>query len=268
MNNCQYGFGFIGCGNMGGALASAVAQAVDPVKIAVCDSNPEKTGALVKKYGVCETDIRTLAKRSEFIVLGVKPQAMQATLESIATILKERKKVVLVSMAAGLSAPSIQAMAKGEYPVIRLMPNTPCALGAGMAVYATLGVSETDERAFLTAFQKCGRLDRLEEKYIDAAGALSGSGPAFSYMFAKSLADGAVECGLPEEKAALYAAQTLLGAAEMLLAFGDPETLKNNVCSPNGTTIEGVNYLEKENFREIAKGAVTAAYRRTLELKK
>ena len=264
----QYQFGFIGCGNMGGALASAVAKTVCAKEIAVCDYDEKKTTALKDTYGVCVENAPSLVKNSRFVVLGVKPQMMQATLQSVQSDLAENERVILISMAAGLSMNAIRAFAGKEYPVIRLMPNTPCAVGAGMVLYSTLGVSETDEQDFLNAFQKAGRLDKLDEKYIDAAGALSGCGPAFSYMFAKSLADGAVECGLPEEKAALYAAQTLLGAAEMLLAYGDPETLKNNVCSPNGTTIEGVQSLEKDNFRAITAKSVKEAYRRTLELKK
>ena len=264
----QYSFGFIGCGNMGGALASAVAKTVDGNKIAVCDYDEKKTNALKENFGVCVEQIKTLAKSCKFVVLGVKPQMMQETLASVKAELSENAGVVLISMAAGLSMNAIRIFAGKEYPIIRLMPNTPCAVGAGMVLYSTLGVSEADEQVFLNAFKKAGRLDKLDEEYIDAAGALSGCGPAFSYMFAKSLADGAVACGLPEEKAALYAAQTLLGAAEMLLAYGDPETLKNNVCSPNGTTIEGVQSLERDNFREITAKSVKEAYRRTLELKK
>ena len=148
------------------------------------------------------------------------------------------------------------------------MPNTPVALGAGMILYATADVSAEKETEFLQAFAKAGLFDKIPEEKIDAGSALSGCGPAFVYAFAEALADGGVECGVPRDKAALYAAQTLLGAAQMLLEFGHPADLKDAVCSPGGTTIAGIHALEDAGFRGAAMSAVTAAYQRTLELKK
>ena len=171
-------------------------------------------------------------------------------------------------MAAGASIQSIRAFSGVDLPVVRIMPNTPVLVEKGMILYCTSNVSQEDETAFLAAFEKAGVLDKIPEEKIDAASALSGCGPAYVYAFAEALADGAVECGVPREKAALYTAQTLLGAAEMLLAYGHPGDLKDAVCSPGGTTIAGMHALEKGGMRSAAMDAVAAAYKRTLELKK
>ncbi len=264
----KYVLGFIGCGNMGGALVRATAKAIGGEKIAVCDYDEKKAQALARALGVTAVSADELAKESTFVVLGVKPQNMQETLAPIAPLLTARNDVVIITMAAGLSIAAIQEYIGKKLPVIRIMPNTPAMLGQGMILYATDGVSEKNEQSFLTCFAKAGKTDKIPEDKIDGASALSGCGPAFVYAFAEALADGAVECGVPRDKAALYAAQTLLGAAEMLLEFGHPADLKDAVCSPGGTTIAGVHALENGGFRGVTMDAVMAAYKRTLELKK
>ena len=264
----QYTLGFIGCGNMGGALITAAAKNVDGTKIAVCDFDKAKVNKFETTLGVIGVTAEELAQNSKFVVLGVKPQVMEATLSPLAEILRERKDVTIVTMAAGLSINAIRSYIGKDLPVIRIMPNTPVTLGAGMVLFTSDGVSVETETEFLTAFKAAGKFDKLPEEKIDAGSALSGCGPAFVYAFAEALADGGVECGLPRDKAALYAAQTLLGAAEMLLAFGHPADLKDAVCSPGGTTIAGIHALEESGFRGAAMNAVLSAYKRTLELKK
>ena len=264
----NYLIGFIGCGNMGGALVRAAAKSVDGDQIAVCDYDETKAQALAKECGASALSANELAKTCRFIVLGVKPQNMHETIASFASNLKENESAVVITMAAGLSIAAIRSFIGTDLPVIRIMPNTPAQVGEGMILYDTRGVSKTDEQAFLDCFAKAGVLDKIPEEKIDAASALSGCGPAFVYAFAEALADGAVECGVPRDKAACYAAQTLLGAAKMLLTYGHPADLKDAVCSPGGTTIAGVHALEKAGFRNAAMDAVSAAYKRTLELKK
>ena len=264
----KYTFGFIGCGNMGGALVRAVSKTVDGNKIAVCDYDQTKAQALATDLGVVATTATELAKESEFVVLGVKPQNMQETLAPLSDALKNNDGVTVITMAAGLSVSAIRSFIGAELPVIRIMPNTPAMLGAGMILYTTKGISNEAENTFLSGFAKAGKIDKIPEEKIDAASALSGCGPAFVYAFAEALADGAVECGVPRDKAAIYAAQTLKGAAEMLLQFGHPADLKDAVCSPGGTTIAGVHALENAGFRGATMDAVMAAYKRTLELKK
>lgn len=264
----QYVLGFIGCGNMGGALARAAAKSVDGAKIAANDYCIEKAQAFANECGAHVLSAKDIAKQCKFVVLGVKPQVMQQTVAQFAEELKARNDVVVITMAAGLSIAAIRSFIGADLPVIRIMPNTPALVGEGMLLYDTLGVSATDEELFRNSFAKAGVLDKLPEDKIDAASALSGCGPAFVYAFAEALADGAVECGVPRDKAAIYAAQTILGAGKMLLEYGHPADLKDAVCSPGGTTIAGVHALEKAGLRSAAMDAVAAAYKRTLELKK
>lgn len=263
----QYTLGFIGCGNMGGALALAAAKAVDGNKIALCDYCADKAQALAEKINGTACDAETLVKNSKFVVLGVKPQNMEDTLLPLRSALQSGNHVV-ISMAAGVSIAALETLISAHVPIIRIMPNTPAQVGAGMILYDSKNVSKETEHEFLACFAKAGVIDKIPEDKIDAASALSGCGPAFVYAFAEALADGAVECGVPREKAAIYAAQTLKGAAEMLLAYGHPADLKDAVCSPGGTTIAGIHALEKAGFRNAAMDAVAAAYKRTLELKK
>lgn len=262
----NYLLGFIGCGNMGGALVRAVAKTTK--SLAVCDYLPQKAEALAKECGATALTATQIAESCTYVVLGVKPQNMQETLAGIADVLKARKDVVIVTMAAGVAMAAIRKYIGADVPVIRIMPNTPAQVGEGMILYDCAGVDEKQENAFLTAFAKAGKIDKLSEEKIDAASALSGCGPAFVYAFAEALADGAVECGVPRDKAATYAAQTLYGAAKMLLEYGHPADLKDAVCSPGGTTIAGVHALENAGFRGATMDAVMAAYKRTLELKK
>ena len=264
----KYTLGFIGCGNMGGALVQAAAKSVYGGKIAVCDFDKAKVEKFEKKLGAVGTTARDIAENAKFIVLAVKPQVMESAIADFADILRARADVTVVTIAAGLSIGAIRSFIGADLPAIRIMPNTPVALGAGMILYTVADVCEGAEEEFLAAFAKAGVFDKLPEDKIDAGSALSGCGPAFVYAFAEALADGGVECGVPRDKAALYAAQTLLGAAEMLLEYGHPADLKDAVCSPGGTTIAGIHALEKAGFRGATIEAVTAAYKRTLELKK
>ena len=264
----QYKIGFIGCGNMGGALARAVCRSIGGENVAVCDYDVQKTTALQQNFGATPLSILELVEQSKFIVLGVKPQNMQETTAQMKAVLQNRNDAVIITMAAGVSISAIRTYLGENLPVIRIMPNTPAELGAGMILYTTQGVNEDTENTFLQYFAKAGKTDKISEDKIDAASALSGCGPAFVYAFAEALADAGVECGVPRDKANTYAAQTLLGAAEMLLAFGHPADLKDAVCSPGGTTIAGIHALEESKFRGAVMNAVTAAYKRTLELKK
>jgi len=176
--------------------------------------------------------------------------------------------LTIVSMAAGVSIDAVKRFAGGEYPVIRIMPNTPCMLGEGAVLYATEGVSEMQEKIFRLRLAGAGQFFKMDEKDIDAAGALSGCGPAYFYLFANGLAVGAEKLGIDRKTAVRLAAQTMLGAGKMLLQYEDPIDLKNKVCSPGGTTLAGVAALEEGSLEDVAASAVDAAYRRTLELKK
>ena len=260
-------FGFIGIGNMGGAIAAAVAKVAAPEEILVAAKHPERAAAFAKTIGCEAVTNETVAKKAKFVVLGVKPQFMAEVLAQLQDILAARQDVVLVTMAAGLTMANIETMAGGRFPVIRIMPNTPAQIGEGVILYdANARVMEDDLKEFLAALAPAGMLDRLPEKLIDAGCALAGSGPAYVSMFMEALADGAVACGLPRDKALQYAAQTLIGTAQLMLQTGKhPGQLKDAVCSPGGSTIVGVGELEKGGMRGTVMEAVIATYRKNLE---
>jgi pyrroline-5-carboxylate reductase len=184
--------------------------------------------------------------------------------------LAKRDDVILVSMAAGIAIADIQRMAGKDYPVIRIMPNTPVGVGEGMVLYTVSeNVTADMKAAFCDAMSGAGLLDEIPEKLIDAGSAVSGCGPAFACLFVEALADGGVACGLPRDKALTYAAQMLKGTAKLILESGEhPGKLKDAVCSPGGSTIAGVRALEQGNFRGSTMDAVDAAFYRTKELGK
>lgn len=261
-------FGFIGTGNMGSALARAVSKSSE-ASLLLSDSNGEKAEELAVLLHAKATDNHTVARKSDYIFLGVKPQIMADLLESIAPVLKKRiEPFVLVSMAAGLSMEKIRTMAGINVPVIRIMPNTPCSIGEGMILYdATAEIKQEQLQSFAAVIRQAGKFDRLPESYIDVASTVSGCGPAFVYLFIESLADGAVSEGLPRDKALLYAAQTVAGSARMILETGShPGVLKDAVCSPGGSTIAGVHALENGAFRAATINAVKAAADKTRDL--
>ena len=264
-------FGFIGAGNMGGALAQAAAKAMPGENIFIADLLPEKAEALAKKLGCNHAEGTAVAWKCGFIFLGVKPQVMGSTLASLAEELRARAdSFVLVSMAAGVSIADIRRMAGADYPVIRIMPNIPASTGSGVILYDyTENVPQEAVAVFCEGMRFAGIVDHLPEKLIDAASALSGCGPAFVSLFVEALADGAVACGLPRDKAMLYAMGTVEGTAKMLRESGmHPAQLKDAVCSPGGNTIEGVRTLEEGGLRGTTMNAVISAYDKTCRVGK
>lgn len=262
--------GFIGVGNMGGALARAAAEKVTGPSLLLANRSPEKAERLAAQLGAKVSDNGAIAAGADFIFLGVKPQMLPGLLAGLGPVLRQRQTpFVLVSMAAGTSIARVQALVGGDYPVIRIMPNTPASIGQGMILYAP---SENVPAQALDTFLDCmgaaGRFARLEERLIDAGSAVSGCGPAFVDLFLEALADGGLACGLPRATAMELAAQMVLGSAALALS-GDrhPAQLKDAVCSPGGTTIQGVRALEKNGFRSAVMEAVIAAYEKNFDLK-
>lgn len=261
-------FGFIGCGNMGGAIARAVCAAAGGENVILANKTHRKAELLAQELG-CRAGTNKEAAQCDFVFLGVKPHMMRDMLSDIQSVLKCNDHVVLVTMAAGLPIARIREMAGGDYAVIRIMPNTPAAIGEGMIQYCMLDVDAAKEEAFLNAMAPAGRLDAISENLIDAASSVSGCGPAYAYQFIEALADGGVACGLPRAKAMEYAAQMLLGSAKLVLESGKhPGELKDAVCSPGGSTIQGVRTLEERAFRGAVIDAVIAAYQKNKDLGK
>jgi pyrroline-5-carboxylate reductase len=263
-----------------------------PEHIVFTDADRAKAEASAKDLGARFLSSNAeAARQGDYVFLAVKPQVLARVLREIAPVIQKRlaeggaaqgdRMPVVVSMAAGWSIPKIQALlAKGEgsgetpsgpvcpAPVIRIMPNTPALISRGMIALAPSPEVPAERTAELEKILgSAGLVDRVEEHYLDAVTGLSGSGPAFVYLFIESLADGGVRAGLPRDKALRYAAQTVLGSAAMVQETGmHPGELKDRVCSPGGTTIAGLAALENGAFRAAVINAVEAAWRRSAEL--
>lgn len=265
----NYLFGFIGTGNMGGALAKAVAKSTTDILLA---NKEEEIGiALAEKLSCDFGSNKEVAQQCRYIFLGVKPQIMAEMLKEIAPVLKAREDdFVLITMAAGLEISTIQEMAQGNYKVIRIMPNTPVEVGLGEILYCkSENTTDSDLEFFLENMKGAGDLTKLNESLMNSGCSVSGCGPAFVYMFIKGMAQGGIECGIDPETAVKLAAQTVLGSAKLLMESGkDPDTLIKNVCSPGGSTIEGVKSMEADKLEEIVSKGIKASYRRNVELGK
>ena len=261
----MFDLGFIGCGNMGGALVKAAARG--GARIALYDLDEEKVNALCAQTGALAVSLDFLMQESCYVVLGVKPYQLMDLCAQLKPMMRPGQ--VFVSMAAGVEISRIEEALPGA-AVIRIMPNTPCAVGAGLITYCVgKHCPHVAAEEFLRLMEGAGEFDALSEHLIDAASAVAGCGPAFAAMFMEALADGGVRCGLPRAKAMKYAQQMLLGTAKLALESGEhPGQMKDNVCSPGGSTIAGVAALEEKGFRGAVMQAVCAADARNKELGK
>lgn len=262
-------YGFIGTGNMAGALARALSKTVPGQQIHLHNRTPAKAETLAAALGAHVSPREHIAQTCDCIFLGVKPQGILPLLAELRPLLDGRRTpALLVSMAAGVTLRAMEEAAPGA-AILRIMPNTACAVGEGLTLYDCGGaVTERQLADLLRDMAAAGRWEHLPESLIDAGSAVAGCGGAFADLFMEALADGGVACGLPRDKANTFAAQMLLGAARLALDSGKHfGALKDDVCSPGGSTIAGVHALEAGGFRAAAMNAVVAAYRRTLEMK-
>jgi pyrroline-5-carboxylate reductase len=258
----------IGSGNMGTALMKGAAVVVGGENIGFTDVEVDKAKSVAATLGAKVVPSNTEAVyAADFIFLAVKPQVLGALLNEIAPAL-ERKPAVLVSVAAGWTISAIQERTHKGQPVVRIMPNAPALIGQGViALAVSPEVGERRKAEATEILLKSGIVEFIEEEYLDAVTALSGSAPAFVYMFIEALADGGVKAGLTRDKALRFATQTVLGASATLKETGKhPGELKDMVTSPAGTTIAGVEILEKGSFRGLVMSAVDAALKRAKEL--
>lgn len=262
--------GFIGCGNMGSALARSVMKSLPAWNLMISEKDEGKLTAFCSETGAMAGDISDIASECKYIFLAVKPQMLPQLSNELSNMLKERKDgFVIVSMAAGITTASLKGML-GNYPIIRIMPNLPVSVGEGMILYTpTVDVTEAELDTFLDIMKDAGRLMRLDESLIDAGTSVSGCGPAFVCMVIDALSKGGMNCGLSREASLLLAEQTLIGTAKLLMeSKGDPAALRDAVCSPGGSTIEGVRSLDKDGVTEMFCRAVDASYKRNIELGK
>ena len=264
--------GFLGAGRMATALVRAWVRAgrISPSCTLASDPLPAARVAFEHDTGCPATaDNRAVARHADVLLLAVKPQSMSNVLAEVREVVAEKKPLV-VSIAAGITLGQLTAELGASTRLIRVMPNTPCLVDASASGFAP-GEHATDEDVTLvqTLLDTVGRAFRLPEHLLDAVTGLSGSGPAFVYLVIEALSDGGVRVGLPREIATALAAQTVLGAAKMVLETGlHPGVLKDMVASPGGTTIAGLHELERDGTRGAFMNAVEAATRRATELGK
>ncbi len=252
----------IGTGNMGSALIRAAVRSGRAGRLLLANRSPEKALRLAEELGGEAVDNRTAAAEADVLFLGVKPHLLEGMLDGIREVLAGRRdRFLVVSMAAGWDLRSLYEKLGGA-PVIRVMPNIPVSVGAGVTLFAASPeVTEEEKEEFRALMAPSGLVEELDEPLMDAATGVTGCGPAYAAMFVEALADGAVKCGLPRAQAIRWAAQMMKGTAELLLATGEhPGALKDRVCSPAGSTIEGVRALERSAFRSAVTEAVIAAW--------
>lgn len=260
--------GLIGCGKMGGALLSGILQTKNaPPAVTVYDAYEPVMTALAKgderiRMAASNLDV---AQSSDVILLCVKPDGITGVAREIAP---STRSSLCISIAAGVSLAVLESHLGASQRVVRVMPNTPALVGAGATAF-TLGAGATSEDAATTQslLEAVGIAHEVPEALLDAVTGLSGSGPAYIYLVIEAMADAGVLNGLPRATAVALAAQTVLGAAKMVLETGQhPASLKDQVTSPKGTTIRGIAALEEKGLRHALIAAVDAATRRSAEL--
>lgn len=265
---------FIGCGNMGSALARAACAAIGPQSVYLSNRTYAKAEALSKELGcqAVQTNVQAL-DQADYVFLCVKPHLLAGVLKELGPQLEQRPAKVLISVAAGVTLDTLRSFlppAAQGIPLLRLMPNTCVEIGQGMsALCAGPSAQPSHIQAVQEILSRSGRVDLLDESLMDAFTSVAGCGPAYVYPFIEALADGGVMVGLPRKQAMEYAAQTLIGAAAMVLQTGQhPGALKDAVCSPGGSTIAGVAALEANGLRHAAIQAVLTAMEKNRQLGK
>ncbi|XP_063777204.1 pyrroline-5-carboxylate reductase 3 isoform X1 [Pseudophryne corroboree] len=260
--------GCIGAGKMArGVLGGIIAAGKVPVKH-ITVSAPSDTNLGYFQDQGCNTthsNVSVLYK-CDIIFLATKPHLIPTVMAEISSAVTSNH--VIISMAAGVSLQRLEKLSPPGTKILRMSPNLPCLIQEGAVVFSRGSCAEQQEADMLKGLlSECGMCEETPESYIDIHTGLSGSGVAYVYMFAEALADGAVKMGMPSDLSRRIAAQTLLGAAKMILETGDhPAKLRSDVCTPGGTTIHGLHELEKGGLRATVMNAVEAATQRAREL--
>lgn len=262
--------GFAGGGMMAEAIiARLLADDIPPENLLVFDSADARRRHFLQQYGIqSAAGNDEIARAADIIILAVKPNIVPDVLSDIGDIAGPHQ--LIISIAAGVTTSTIEAQLSVPVPVIRVMPNTPALVGMGASAIAPGKYAAVEHIGIATQiFRAVGKTIEVPEDKMDAVTGLSGSGPAYVYMFIDAMADGGVRMGLPKATALLLAAQTVAGAAMMVLESDDhPAVLKDRVTTPGGTTIEGIAVLERNGFRNSCIEAITAAANRSAELGK
>ncbi len=261
--------GFIGMGNMGYAILQGVLSKYAKEDLIFSSKSQEKKERIKAKTGVDYTeDNASLAKNCEILVLAIKPQMYDTVFLEIAKDMPSGQ--VVISLAPGKSIDELKSKLGDDKRIVRAMPNTPALLGESMTGIAWIAdeFSKVEKEGLIALFDSFGKSVVVEERLMDAVVSVSGSSPAFAYMFIDALADAGVKYGLKKSEAIQMAAQTLLGSAKMVLESGEhPAVLKDKVCSPGGTTIAGVAALEESGFRASILAGAEAVYQKCTKIK-
>ncbi len=254
--------GIIGIGNMGLAILKGLLHLYGKEEIIFTDVNQERCAAVSEETGVAYVRSNAeCANQAKYVILAVKPQYFDGVLKNICNITTEKN--VIISIAPGITIGQLKEKLGIEKRVVRAMPNTPALLGEGMTgvCYNDADFDEEERKTIEEIFQSFGKMRKVEERQMSAVVCVSGSSPAYVYMFIEALADSAVKYGLPRDAAYEMAAQAVYGSAKMVLETGEhPAALKDKVCSPGGTTIAGVSALEEFGFRNAVIKAGDACF--------
>lgn len=263
--------GFIGGGNMASAMISGILNAniIKPEEVMVSCKSQKSVERLREDFGIQATqDNSSVAKAADILFLAVKPNLFSVVIPEIRDCLKEGQ--VVISIAAGQSLSSIHHLFGSERKLVRAMPNTPALVGESMSALSFNAlVSEEERQEVKKIFESFGQVEIVPETLMDAVVGVSGSSPAYVYLFIEAMADAAVADGMTRKQAYKFAAQSVLGAAKMVLDTGKhPGSLKDAVCSPGGTTIEAVAKLEETGFRQSVIAAQRACVEKSKEMSK
>ena len=261
--------GFIGAGNMASAIIGGIVKSnlINPNKIiasALSDSTLERVS---KSFGINTTkNSKEVVKNSDIVFVAVKPNVYDSVLEEVKDFITNDK--IIVTIAAGKTIESVENIIGCDKKIVRTMPNTPALVNEGMtAICPNKNINDDELNEVLSIFNSFGKSEIVKESLIDAVIGVSGSSPAYVFMFIEALADGAVRAGMPRQQAYKFASQSVMGSAKMVLeSEKHPGELKDMVCSPGGTTIEAVAILEESNMRSSIIKAVTAAVDKSKEM--
>ena len=255
---CTMKLGFIGTGNMGGSILRGYVKANGPEGVYGADANPDTLAKVVADTGITPTDNKGVVDNCDTVLFAVKPIFFGKMFESIKDSV--RKDQLFISIVASTSIAELEEYLGKDARIVRVMPNTPAMVGEGMASLSpNANATEEDVEKAKAIFNACGKCEVMEERLIPAVTALSGSSPAYVFMFIEALADAGVQAGMFREPAYKFAAQAVKGSAEMVLETGlHPGILKDMVCSPGGITIEAVRILEQQGMRSAVFNAALA----------
>lgn len=262
--------GFIGCGNMAGAIIKGIVKSncINASDIFAYDKDTAKTEAMSAELGIniC-SGANEIVEKSDFTVLAVKPNVLSIVLDGI-NLKTQEKQTVLVSIAAGKTIEFIRNSLSHSNKIIRVMPNINAMAGGACSAYCANNYVTDDEKAFIEKiFGAVGEICEISENYFPLFGVVAGCSPAFAYMFIDEIARAAVKNGMPKDMALKFAAQTVMGSAKLVLESDkQPYQLIDMVCSPGGTTIEGVLALQEKGFENAVHKAVQAAYEKDKKL--